>query len=182
MRLKALIVVFALAAPLSAQTSGPGAVPAPAPRTTATFYSPLYGGTAGITLPIGNLADDHAAGYELGGLIEYAVSGQPYSLRGEAMFQRFPAKSGHPGADDANVLSLGPTVVYRLQRATTQTYLAGGIAIYNATHQGTRPGFNAGGGVEIPLAGFTAIAEARLHVMLSDATQLMLPLTVGIRF
>ncbi|MDB4914838.1 MAG: hypothetical protein JWM95_2482 [Gemmatimonadetes bacterium] len=181
MRLKTLAIALAFAAPLSAQTSGPNAVPAPAPRTNSPIYSPLYGGTAGITMPLGNLADDHAAGYELGGLIEYAVAGQPYSLRGEALFQRFPLKSGHLG-DDANVISLGSTIVYRLQKTSTQSYVAGGIAIYNATRQGTRPGFNAGGGVEIPLTGFTAIAEARLHVMLADTRQVMLPLTVGVRF
>lgn len=182
MRSRIFILAFAFAAPLSAQTSGPAATPAPAPRVNSPIYSPLYGGTAGIAMPFGNLADDHAAGYELGGLIEYAVVGQPYSLRGEALFQRFPAKSGHTAAVDANVVSLGTTIIYRLQKTTTQTYLAGGIAIYNATHQGTRPGFNAGGGVEIPLTGFTAIAEARVHVMLADTKQVSLPLTVGVRF
>lgn len=182
MRSRFLAVAFAFAAPLSAQTSGPGAVPAPAPRVNSPIYSPLYGGTAGISMPLGDLADDHAAGYELGGLLEYAVAGQPYSLRGEALFQRFPVKSGRPLAVDANVFSLGTTIVYRLQKTSTQTYLAGGIAIYNATRQGTRPGFNVGGGVEIPLTGFSAIAEARVHVMLADTKQVTLPLTVGVRF
>lgn len=177
----ALMSIVALAA--EAQTSGPDTTPAPAPRTQSAMYSPLYGVTAGIAIPLGRLSDEHQAGYAVGGLVEYAVAGQPYSLRGEAIFQRFPQKSGAANGYDANVVSLGSTIVYRLQKSSTQTFVSGGIAIYNATREGTRPGFNFGTGVEIPLTGFTAVAEARLHVMLADARPVLtLPLTVGVRF
>lgn len=183
--MKSLVAALALtsliAGTAQAQASGP--TPAPAPRTQSDIYVPLYGVTAGISLPLGRLADDHAAGYALGGMVEYAVSGQPYSLRGEAMFQRFALKSGRTVGDDVNMLSLGTTVIYRLQQSSMQTFVAGGIAIYNATREGTRPGFNVGGGIEIPLTGFTAIAEARMHAMLADGKPfLTLPLTVGVRF
>ena len=172
----------ATSAVASAQVSGPVNPTAPAPRTQSDYYVPLYGVTAGIAIPAGRLADDHAAGYALGGVVEYAVSGQPYSLRGEALFQRFALKSNHTG-DNANVLSLGTTIVYRLMQSATQTFVSGGIAIYNATGEGTRPGFNVGTGVEIPLTGFSAVAEARLHVMLADGRPVLtIPLTVGVRF
>jgi hypothetical protein len=166
-------------------TSGPGTSPtAPPPRVQSDYYVPLFGVTAGIAIPFGRLSDDNAAGYTLGGTVEYAVSGQPYSLRGEAFYQRFALKEGHTGSN-VNLLSLGTTIVYRLQSAAAaaQPFVAGGIAIYNATHEGTRPGFNAGGGVEIPLTGFSAIAEARIHWMLADGRPILtLPLTVGVRF
>jgi hypothetical protein len=183
MHFKAILTVIALcssfAATASAQAGNP---PAPAPRTQSDYYVPLYGVTAGIAIPIGRLSDDHAAGYALGGTVEYAVSGQPYSLRGEAFYQRFALKEGHDGRD-VNLLSLGTTIVYRLQRSTTQAFASAGIAIYNATDEGTRPGFNVGAGVEIPLTGFSAVAETRLHVMLADGRPVMtLPLTVGVRF
>ena len=182
---RTLCIAGALAATsavASAQVSGPANPTAPAPRTQSDYYVPLYGVTAGISIPAGRLADNHAAGYALGGVVEYAVSGQPYSLRGEALFQRFALKSNHAG-DDANVLSLGTTIVYRLQKSATQTFVSGGIAIYNATGEGTRPGFNVGTGVEIPLTGFSAVAEARLHVMLADGRSVLtVPLTVGVRF
>lgn len=180
----ALVLAGSVASVANAQTtSGPTSNPAaPAPRTQSVFYVPLYGVTAGISIPVGRLADDHAAGYALGGVVEYAVAGQPYSLRGEALLQRFSLKEGHTG-DDANLLSLGTTIVYRLQKSATQTFVSGGIAIYHATNEGTRPGFNAGTGVEIPLTGFSAVAEVRLHVMLADGRPVMaLPLTVGVRF
>jgi hypothetical protein len=171
----ALVVVSALAAPAAAQVSGPGSMP------VGNLYTPIFGVTGGVAIPIGDLADDHAAGYLLGGLVEYGVTGQPYALRGELFFQRFPLKSSRVG-DNVNLWSLGSTIVYKLQQSAMNTFLAGGIAIYNGTGYGTRPGFNAGTGVEIPLTGFSATGEARLHVMLADKPVITLPLSVGVRF
>jgi hypothetical protein len=147
------------------------------------MYTPVYGPTAGIAIPVGRLADDHAAGYLLGGLVEYGVTGQPYALRGELLYQRFSLKSGHVG-DNVNLFSLGSTIVYKMQATPANTFLAGGIAIYTANAgYGTRPGFNAGAGVEIPLTGFSATGEARLHLMLADGRPVItLPLTVAVRF
>ncbi len=178
------VIAFALSAALATNASAQAGNPptAPAPRTQSDYYVPLYGVTAGIAIPVGRLSDDHAAGYALGGTIEYAVSGQPYSLRGEALYQRFALKETHAGSN-VNLLSLGTTIVYRLQTSTAQTFVSGGIAIYNATQEGTRPGFNVGTGVEIPLTGFSAVAEARWHMMLADGRPIMtIPLTVGVRF
>jgi hypothetical protein len=174
----AIALVCAFAAPLAAQVSGPGStVP------VGNQYTPVYGGTAGVAIPIGRLADDHAAGYLVGGLVEYGVIGQPYALRGELLFQRFSLKSGRVG-ESVNLFSFGPTIVYKLQAAPTNTFLTGGIAIYTANAGiGTRPGFNGGAGVEIPLTGFSATGEARLHLMLADGKPVIsLPLTVGVRF
>jgi hypothetical protein len=190
-RLTTLLSLLAVGV-AGAQSSGPpAAVPAPEPRLESTFYVPLYGAMAGITLPGGKLAEDHTAGYGFGGTIEYAVAGQPYSLRGEATYERFPLRSGHAG-HDTNLLSLGSTVVFRLQesggvptsqRASGGTFVSGGIGVYNATDDGTRPGFNLGGGVEIPLTGFSAVAEARAHFILTDARAMVaIPLTVSVRF
>ena len=178
----AATLVASVAGTAFAQASGPAA-PAPTPRSQSDYYVPLYGATAGIAIPLGRLSDDHAAGYALGGVVEYAVSGQPYSLRGEAMLQRFALKSGRTTGDDVNMFSLGTSIVYRLQGSPAQTFVTGGIAVYHATGEGTRPGFNGGAGVEIPLTGFSAVAEARVHVMLADGKPLLtLPLTVGVRF
>ena len=48
---------------------------------------------------------------------------------------------------------------------------------------GTRPGFNVGSGICFPRAGFSALGEVRLHVMLEDGKPVLaLPLSVGVRF
>ncbi len=181
----AAIMVGTLATTSSAQTSGPSGYPtAPPPRSQSDYYVPMFGGTAGIAIPVGRLSDDHAAGYALGAVAEYAVANQPYSLRGELLFQRFALKSNRTVGRDANLLSLGTNIVYRLDTVSAaRTFVTGGIAIYNATDEGTRPGINGGGGVEIPLTGFSAVAEARLHLMLADHRPLMsVPFTITIRF
>jgi len=180
----AALLVGTLASTASAQASGPaGNPPAPAPRTQSDYYVPMFGGTAGIAIPVGRISDDHAAGYALGAVAEYAVANQPYSLRAEGIFQRFALKSGHTGRD-ANLLDIGATVVYRTDMVSeARPFVTGGIAIYNATDEGTRPGINGGAGVEIPLTGFTAVAEARLHLMLADVRPIMtIPFTITVRF
>jgi hypothetical protein len=82
-----------------------------------------------------------------------------------------------------NLFSLGSTIVYKLQQSPMNTFVTGGIAIYTGTGLGTRPGANAGTGIEIPLTGFSATGEARVHLMLADGRPVItLPLTVGVRF
>jgi hypothetical protein len=178
--LASLALALALTAPAAAQ-SGPTEHPSGVSGTAPTYY-PLYGVSGGIVVPAGRLGEDHAAGYGLEGFVEFAVPNQPYALRGEGMFQRFALKSGRTGRD-VSLFSIGPTVMYQVQQAPTQTYLTGGIAIYNASGEGTRPGFNFGGGLGFPLTGFWATAEARMHVMLTEGRPtLTLPLSVGIKF
>jgi hypothetical protein len=174
-----LACVAAFGSTARAQSSGPAAG---TPPVIANLYTPIFGVTAGIAIPVGRIADDHGAGYALGGLVEYAVQGQPYALRGELLYQRFNTKAGRT-ADNTNLTSLGATVVFKNSVAPSNTFVTAGIAIYHANDLGTRPGVNAGGGVEIPLQGFSATGEARLHLMLADGRPaLTLPLTVGIRF
>ena len=167
----------------NAQVSGPSAT-TDAPAAQPVQYYPQYGISAGISVPAGRIGDDHAAGYAIGGLVEFAVRNQPYALRAEAMYQRFALKGGRTIGSDVNYFSLGPTVVYKLNPADpAETFLTGGIAIYHATDEGTRPGFNFGGGVGFPLTDFSALAEVRMHVMLADGKALLsLPLSIGVKF
>jgi len=185
-----------LASPLAAQVPGPATNPYGQPPQ----YYPLYGGTLGIAVPAGRLGDEHAAGYHIGGLVEWAVPNQAYALRAEAMFESFSLKSGKAG-DDVSIFAVGPTIVYRLAPETaTSGFLTGGIAIYHATTEsfatgsgttattverpgGTRPGFNIGTGINFPLTQFTALAEVRLHVVLTEGKPILtLPLSVGAKF
>ena len=175
-----LAAIFAFASSAAAQSSGP----AGAPAAQATTYYPLYGVSAGISIPAGRLGDDHAAGYGIGGLVEFAVPNQAYALRAEAMFQRFALKKGRTTGRDVSLFSIGPTIMYQLRPPpAASTFLTGGIAIYNASGEGTRPGFNVGTGIGFPLTDFSALAEVRLHVMLAEGKPVLaLPLSVGVKF
>jgi hypothetical protein len=181
--MKTLALALAFGAALASSAAAQS--PAGQPGTIAPMYVPIFGVTAGIALPVGRIADDHAAGYTLGGLVEYAVAGQPYALRGELLYQRFALKSGRTVGSDVNLTSLGATFVMKsfTPNSAANTFFTGGIAVYHGTDLGTRPGVNAGGGIEIPLTGFSATGEARLHVMFADGRPVFtIPLTVGIRF
>jgi hypothetical protein len=179
--LSALALGLVLTRSASAQVSGPATADTPAAQPTQ--YYPQFGVTAGIAIPAGRLGDDHASGYAIGGLVEFAVPNQPYALRAEGMFQRFSLKSGRTAGSDVSLISVGPTIVYKLNQNPAETFLTGGIAIYHATDEGTRPGFNFGTGIAFPLTDFTALAEIRLHVMLADGKPVLaLPLSVGVRF
>lgn len=183
--MKTLAIALAFTTVLSAPAAAQSTAPAGQPGTISPMYVPIFGVTAGIALPIARLADDHAAGYSLGGLVEYAVAGQPYALRGELIYQRFALKSGRTVGNDVNLTSLGATIVLKSfqPKSASNTFVAGGIAVYHGTDLGTRPGINGGGGIEIPLTGFSATGEARLHVMFADGRPVFtVPLTVGIRF
>jgi hypothetical protein len=164
--LVALLVT--LASPLAAQVPGP---PPTGANGQPVQYYPLYGATLGIAIPAGRLGDEHAAGYHIGGLVEFAVPNQAYALRAEAMYERFPLESGKAGKD-VSVVAFGPTIVYQFQRTQRSTFLTGGIAIYHATTEeitvgtttierggGTRPGFNVGTGIAFPLTGFSALGR-----------------------
>lgn len=183
--MKTLALTLALGVALAGSAAAQTTAPAGQPGTIAPMYVPIFGVTAGIAIPVGRLADDHAAGYSLGGLVEYAVAGQPYALRGEAIYQRFALKSGRTTGSDVNLTSLGATFVMKsfTPNSAANTFFTGGIAVYHGTDLGTRPGVNGGAGIEVPLTGFSATGEARLHVMFADGRPVLtIPLTVGIRF
>jgi hypothetical protein len=60
----------------------------------------------------------------------------------------------------------------------------GGIAVYHMSdHLGTKPGINAGIGIEVPLTQFIGMADIRAHYVLTDGKPIMtIPVTLGVRF
>ena len=99
----ALSIVFALSATsVAAQQMVPPASP--------TFgASGGFGG--GIAIPIGSLADTHAAGYTLAGLVDFSAADQPYSFRAEATFQRYDRKTG--AAPEIHSVNMGAAPLNR---------------------------------------------------------------------
>lgn len=177
-RLASLLIAIAVSAvaPLGAQTQ---TVPPAAPTIGAS------GGIGGgIALPIGRLADTHAAGYVLEGLVDFSAADQPYSFRAELIYQRYDKGSSAPASTgNMNLTSLGGSLLARSPRGASSAYLMGGIAVYKATGEGTKPGVNIGAGLDVPLTFFVGMADVRVHFVLTEKKPLVtIPVTLGARF
>jgi hypothetical protein len=142
-----------------------------------------FGG--GIAIPIGRLNDTHAAGYNLAGLVDFSAADQPYSFRLELIHQHFDSKSSAPaGTRNMSMTSLGAALLARsAQKNASSGFVIGGIAVYKMTDEGTKPGVNAGIGLEVPLTFFIGIADIRVHYVLSEGKPgVTIPITLGARF
>jgi hypothetical protein len=170
-----LIASVVVSAPAGAQQAVPPAAP------TIGASGGLGGG---IAIPVGSLANTHAAGYTISGLVDFSAADQPYSFRAELIYQRYDRKSTAPAAvHSMNITSLGASLLARNPSKTSSAFLLGGIAVYHLTDNGTKPGANAGFGLEVPLTFFVGIADVRLHYVLTESKPtLTIPITLGARF
>lgn len=170
-----LIAALALPSAVTAQQTVPPAAPT-------IGASGGFGG--GIAIPIGRLNDTHAAGYTLAGLVDFSAADQPYSFRLELIRQHFDKKATAVGARNMNMTSVGASLLARsAQKNASSGFVIGGIAVYNMTGEGTKPGLNAGIGLEVPLTFFIGTADIRVHYVLSEGKPgITLPITLGARF
>jgi hypothetical protein len=179
-RFSALGLAIAVIAGSSANAQAPATVPPAAPTIGAS------GGIGGgIAIPIGRLNDTHAAGYTLSGLVDFSAAEQPYSFRAELIYQHFDVRTASATTTrNKNVTSLGASLLARsAQKQASSGYVIGGIAVYRITDEGSKPGVNAGMGLEVPLTFFVGIADVRIHYVLSDGRPAVtIPITLGARF
>lgn len=169
----AALALFALATPATAQRTVPPAAPT---------IGASGGFGAGIAIPAGRLSGTHTAGYTAMGLVDFSAADQPFSFRTELVYQHYDHKTTN-GLPDENLVSLGASLLARTAKSTASAYLLGGIGIYHAKAEGTKPGVNFGGGLEVPLTFFVGIADVRVHYMLTEGRPaITIPITLGARF
>ena len=171
-----VLAAFSTAAPAIAQQSIPPAAPT---------IGASGGVGAGIAIPLGNLNTTHSAGYTLSGLVDFSAADQPFSFRAELLFQHYDRKSAAPaGMQNMNITSLGASLLARsANKGASSTFVIGGIGVYKLTDRGTKPGVNAGVGLEVPLTFFIGMADIRLHYVLTDGKPAVtIPITLGARF
>jgi hypothetical protein len=171
-----ITAVLSSAAPLIAQQTVPPAAPT---------IGASAGVGGGIAIPLGTLNETHSAGYTLSGLVDFSAADQPYSFRADLVLQHYDRKSSAPaGLRSTNIVSLGASVLARsANKNASSTFILGGIGVYHVTDGGTKPGVNAGVGLEVPLTFFIGMADVRLHYVLTEGKPaITIPITLGARF
>jgi len=173
-------LIFAAAIVVASPAVAQQSVPPASPTIGAS------GGVGGgIAVPLGTLNKTHSAGYALSGLVDFSAAEQPFSFRAELLFQHYDRKSAAPvGTRSMNITSLGASVLARsANKGSSSTFVIGGIGVYKLTDGGTKPGVNAGVGLEVPLTFFIGMADVRLHYVLTDGRPTFsIPIMIGARF
>jgi hypothetical protein len=171
----ALIAGVAMSSTVSAQQQT-------RPPASPTFGASAGGG-AGIAIPVGRLSETNTAGYTFMGLVDFSAADQPYSFRGEVIYQHYDRKRNVTGTESKNVLSFGAALLARSNVGASSGYVIGGIGVYRPTDEGTKPGVSAGVGLEVPLTFFIGMAEIRAHWVMTEGRPVVtLPITLGARF
>lgn len=173
------------------------------------ILSPVSIGIAGgVAVPTGHLADGTASGFagvntgfNVTGSVGVGLPFLPFSLRGEASYNGFDAKSARQATvgeeinADVRVVNVTANIVLPVHlpvpTMVLSPYLIGGIGKYNVRFSpatsgsisSSNFGFNIGAGVKIPMIVFDAFVEARYHrVNQSNGYLAFVPITVGVMF
>ena len=159
-----------IAAPLAAQT--PDIVVPP---------RPFIGFSGGISIPAGGLSKTQQSGFNIGALAEYRAPGEAMGIRGELNFEQFSKKQDAPTSRSATELTIN--ALYNVPGYAFRPYFIGGMGFYHLTQQGNHPGFNVGTGITIPLTGFSAHMEMRVHWAMTDGPSFVtVPISFGVEF
>lgn len=145
-----------------------------------------FGIKAGGSIPVSDFSNSYKTGYLLGGQIGLATPALPVTFRIDADFSQYEAKGislkGQIWGFTGNVLYDLPTM------ATIKPYAIAGLGMYTTKSAGPSDnnfGFNVGGGIKVPLAGFNTFVEARYtRVNGSNGNNALqyVPVYVGVSF
>lgn len=73
-------------------------------------------------------------------------------------------------------------LVYRLPATRVRPYVLAGVGGYAVQGLGLNPGWNLGGGLEVPLGRYSVFGEIRGHFLSTEFQDRLTPLVLGIRF
>lgn len=144
------------------------ALAAPAASASAQDFNPFeIGGAIGAAVPIGDLGDVTDMGYNATFMIGYNPVFLPIGIRFDAAYNEF----GITDTDgNVNIPSFTANAIFKLPTAGFTPYVIGGAGLYRLgaelfgqTETENRFGWNAGGGISMPLSGFKVFVEARFN-------------------
>ncbi|HEY1952304.1 MAG TPA: outer membrane beta-barrel protein [Gemmatimonadaceae bacterium] len=149
------------------------------------------GVAGGAAQPMSDLKNGANMGFNATAAMGINLPLIPVGLRVDGAYNQFGEKAG-VGAK-LHVISATGNVVWRLPSVGIAPYLIGGAGLYmqTATSTGTTSasvsdshlGWNAGGGVNLPLGVFKAFVEARYNSYSTSASSVkFVPVTLGIMF
>ena len=181
-------LTLAAAAAMATTAATAGAQNVTAPNKPFSF-----GVMAGAAVPVGDLSNGTNTGYNVTGMLGLNTPELPINFRINVGYNNFGAKGGYSG-DNVRVWEFSGNATYDFptERSTVRPYFTGGLGMYNVggrfagfnTTSENRFGFNAGGGLIIPLTGMNAFIEARYtQVSANNGTSLkFVPITFGLAF
>jgi hypothetical protein len=151
--------------------------------------------SAGLSLPVSDLANTFNSGYNVNLGLNFGAPVVPVGARLEAGVSSFDRKSG---SGNVRIASGTANAIFNLGPTSAAPYLIGGLGIYNrrfsdqtifgstVTQDKTQAGINVGGGLRFPLTGISTFLEVRYHAMLGNAgdrtNYQYVPITFGVQF
>lgn len=166
-----------------------------------------FGVGGGVSVPLGDFADENVGGAELGWAAQASLGFQgganlPVGFRIDGMIQRFSINEdfGEVIEDfnaDYQLISGTANVVYAFQSSPTSTfrpYLIGGAGIYNLDLKGddadglgfegvTKFGLNGGAGFNFAAGNIGLFIEGRFHNVFTEGSNTnFIPIMLGVRF
>jgi opacity protein-like surface antigen len=161
-----------------------------APAVQAQTYNPFQiGGFGGVAFPTGDLGQISNTGYTIGVALGFRPYASPAGLRFDAAWNQFGIENGD---GNINIPSFTGNVEYGLPLGMSfSPYLIGGAGLYHTSADvgglsstGSNDfGWNIGGGIRLPLSGFSTFIEARYNSVNGDnGTLTYVPVTFGITF
>jgi hypothetical protein len=142
----------------------------------------------GAAVPTSDLSNSFSTGFNATATLGLNPATVPIGIRIDGAYNQFGAKSG---GSNIHFTSVTGNAVYKVPMATASPYLIGGAGWYNAaitipgfgTGSNNHFGWNAGGGLSLPLSGFEAFVEARYNRVTGNGGSLsFVPITFGIMF
>jgi len=153
--------------------------------------NPVQLGIAGgVSLPTSDLSDITNTGFNGTVTVGMTPAMIPLGIRIDGAFNQFDLKDAL-GDGSVRFISVTGNLVYKIPGAMVSPYLIGGAGWYNAKLDVTglgndsenKFGWNVGGGISMPLSGFSTFIEARYnYVMTDDPALKFVPITFGIMF
>jgi opacity protein-like surface antigen len=169
------------------------AITAPAREASAQDFNPFeIGGAVGAAIPLGDLGDVTDMGYNATFMIGYNPVFLPVGLRFDAAYNEFGIKDEFGGDGNINIPSFTANAIFKLPSGGFTPYAIGGVGLYRpggeiAGFSGSenRFGWNAGGGISMPLSGFKVFVEARFNSVMGEDDEEnwnFVPITFGLIF